>query len=532
MFSNLLNWQKNLIISSLVLGALVLGATTGTILLKGDTFRTSSAYGGSWSTSCSGGFTQTTSDCNVALAFNGAYGADGCTHWQEEACAAQGQTRTGGSCEDICERAAIGGGSWSTTCSGGFTQTTQLCGVQIDFNGVYGSNGCQQWQEQACAAQGQTRTGGSCNGSLCPAEPPGGNPPPGDPPPPGGNPPPHGASCDQYDPNNSNWCNPPAAGTQFASPCDTLSDPCGADGVKTYCTGNPGNHAATGGCCLPVACGGTRESIAVGGPGNNPPPSDNPPPGDPPGCCDPNDSNSCGDQTCTISNGACSTGFSCDPNSGGGNPPPGGNQLCTTSSIESCGYGICDDEQLGILYDGPQPCTTTTVCVPDNQCATQQENWNCLGAGLDCVQVSYSAYSSKSACESATSCGAPPAPPPAQDIGVCAGLDPNVGAGCYCNCPAGYYPENNSQCDPAGNQQYCQAGQSCSCVPANQPNNSPIPGDTNGDGSVDVVDYATVVNYWGQTANNTNRNADLNGDGKIDTLDYTVLFDNWSNSNL
>ncbi len=55
-----------------------------------------------------------------------------------------------------------------------------------------------------------------------------------------------------------------------------------------------------------------------------------------------------------------------------------------------------------------------------------------------------------------------------------------------------------------------------------------IPGDTNADKKVDVLDFNTVIVHWGETTTGGAASGDLNGDGKVDVLDFNILIVNWS----
>ncbi len=53
-----------------------------------------------------------------------------------------------------------------------------------------------------------------------------------------------------------------------------------------------------------------------------------------------------------------------------------------------------------------------------------------------------------------------------------------------------------------------------------------IPGDINGDGKVNLLDYIVLFENFGKTSNFDTR-ADINKDGKVNLLDYIVLFENF-----
>jgi len=50
-----------------------------------------------------------------------------------------------------------------------------------------------------------------------------------------------------------------------------------------------------------------------------------------------------------------------------------------------------------------------------------------------------------------------------------------------------------------------------------------VPGDLNGDGSVNGADLATLLNGWGSTGV-----TDIDGSGNTDAADLAVLLNNWS----
>jgi hypothetical protein len=54
---------------------------------------------------------------------------------------------------------------------------------------------------------------------------------------------------------------------------------------------------------------------------------------------------------------------------------------------------------------------------------------------------------------------------------------------------------------------------------------TPIPGDINGDGTVDIYDAITLASAFGSTPGspNWNPNADINGDGIVDIYDAITL---------
>lgn len=67
-----------------------------------------------------------------------------------------------------------------------------------------------------------------------------------------------------------------------------------------------------------------------------------------------------------------------------------------------------------------------------------------------------------------------------------------------------------------------------SATPSPSPSPSPTtsPADINGDGRVNLLDYAILVNELFQTG--PNLQADINGDGKVNLLDYHILLVNLS----
>jgi hypothetical protein len=56
---------------------------------------------------------------------------------------------------------------------------------------------------------------------------------------------------------------------------------------------------------------------------------------------------------------------------------------------------------------------------------------------------------------------------------------------------------------------------------------SPLLGDINGDGMVNILDYTLLSNAFGTT----NPASDLNSDGTVNILDYTILSNNFGKSN-
>lgn len=55
----------------------------------------------------------------------------------------------------------------------------------------------------------------------------------------------------------------------------------------------------------------------------------------------------------------------------------------------------------------------------------------------------------------------------------------------------------------------------------------PMPGDVNGDGTVDALDLSVVLNNWGKSGQ-TYAQGDLNSDGTVDALDLSIILTNWS----
>jgi hypothetical protein len=54
----------------------------------------------------------------------------------------------------------------------------------------------------------------------------------------------------------------------------------------------------------------------------------------------------------------------------------------------------------------------------------------------------------------------------------------------------------------------------------------PKPGDANNDGSVNILDFNTMMINWGKTG--TGNIADFNSDSKVDILDFNMLMINWT----
>ena len=55
-----------------------------------------------------------------------------------------------------------------------------------------------------------------------------------------------------------------------------------------------------------------------------------------------------------------------------------------------------------------------------------------------------------------------------------------------------------------------------------------IPGDVNGDSTVDALDLSIILTNWGKPGQ-THAQGDLNGDGNVDALDLSIVLTNWSN---
>jgi|SRR3989344_5834367 len=54
-----------------------------------------------------------------------------------------------------------------------------------------------------------------------------------------------------------------------------------------------------------------------------------------------------------------------------------------------------------------------------------------------------------------------------------------------------------------------------------------VPGDANGDGKVDLIDYVAFYNNYGRTTQNGAQDADFNFDTKVDLIDYVVWWANY-----
>ncbi|MDG2200537.1 MAG: dockerin type I domain-containing protein [Phycisphaerales bacterium] len=63
------------------------------------------------------------------------------------------------------------------------------------------------------------------------------------------------------------------------------------------------------------------------------------------------------------------------------------------------------------------------------------------------------------------------------------------------------------------------------CLEGDSNGNQSKPGDTNGDGTVDVMDLLAVIQAWGACSGDCP--ADLNGDGTVDVMDLLMVLENW-----
>jgi len=59
------------------------------------------------------------------------------------------------------------------------------------------------------------------------------------------------------------------------------------------------------------------------------------------------------------------------------------------------------------------------------------------------------------------------------------------------------------------------------------PSSLPLPGDLNGDGHVDTVDFLMLLSVWGPCPPSGGCPADLDGDGDVDTTDFLILLSLW-----
>jgi hypothetical protein len=55
------------------------------------------------------------------------------------------------------------------------------------------------------------------------------------------------------------------------------------------------------------------------------------------------------------------------------------------------------------------------------------------------------------------------------------------------------------------------------------PINLHTPGDINGDGVIDIIDFSLFASDWGKTSNLTNLLSDMNGDSAVNLTDYSIL---------
>ncbi len=66
-------------------------------------------------------------------------------------------------------------------------------------------------------------------------------------------------------------------------------------------------------------------------------------------------------------------------------------------------------------------------------------------------------------------------------------------------------------------------------VPTNTPTlGTDVPGDADGNGKVDVLDYAIWLNHYSQSTGNGSSDGDFNESGNIDGLDYVIWLNNYS----
>lgn len=74
----------------------------------------------------------------------------------------------------------------------------------------------------------------------------------------------------------------------------------------------------------------------------------------------------------------------------------------------------------------------------------------------------------------------------------------------------------------------CSGCQDCECTEELITINSPIIGDINGDGNINIDDLLAAINAWGQAGAPGTIPADVDGNGVVDIDDLLLVINNWS----
>jgi len=554
MFHNLLAWQKKLIISSLFLVALVMGTATGTVLVGQTQIFQSSAgplcsgwaipesvhcntqdcqqytcgIDGNWSNAQGFGVCASHPDCN-SFPLCGGWAQPNSVHCNTQECqqytcgidgnwssqqgfgVCAGHPDCGGGGNN-----GGGGSGWTAFCSNGNLHEESDCNTQTIFNNTWGiENGCSQWQSEACASE-----------------------------------------------------NPPASVVEGT--CDS-SCGTGGGGSNDQCDSTPECVAIYGSSAIDCEDSQTENSWCECGEGIRCDEVGNIPPNPPSGSCETNASVSvtgsevgrflisysveeiggdCSGETYTAGwEGELplthDLGFSLT--NYGVNCTPG---IVKTMILNSPG-DTASDTELCPNYENNLP---SIVFYPDSYNVRVGDdvklNWTAINAqsceayhawsgskpvvgsesvrldfhdvlfGLECTNSNGSnsvvvrirdLESIPKECEKGKYCinwGEVPVP---------------IGA-TLCTVPED--EEHPLICCPGS--EYCTETNTCGECGFQSNTSSMTPGDANKDGFVDVLDYAFLIEHWGESVDLFNVKADFNGDGKVGALDYAVLFDNWS----
>ena len=93
-----------------------------------------------------------------------------------------------------------------------------------------------------------------------------------------------------------------------------------------------------------------------------------------------------------------------------------------------------------------------------------------------------------------------------------------------------YHPDVNtssSQVSSSATTYNFTSGPNVTLIKVSSPTTkTPVLGDINGDGAVDILDFSILASNWGKP-NATAGMGDLNGDGKVDILDLSILATAW-----